>query len=509
VDQPEPVVELRGIEKRFPGTVANRGVHLSVLPGEVHAVVGENGAGKSTLMNVLYGLLRPDAGEIVVRDERVRMASPADAIRLGIGMVHQHVKLADNLTVVENVILGAEPVRGVRLDTARAAADLAALAERYRLPLDPGARVGTLSVGQRQRVEILKVLYRGATILVLDEPTAVLVPHEVAELIGNLRRLASAGLTVIFISHKLDEVLEVADRITVMRAGSTVATVRPTEITARDLARLMVGADLPAGLPRTSAVRPEVALELESVGVARPGHAATLDGVSLRVRRGEVLGVAGVEGNGQAELVEVVLGLIRPATGAVRIDGRDAAGLDPAARRRAGLAYIAQDRQREGLLLEAPLWENRVLGYQRMAPNSRGPWLTPAASRADTVRIVAEAGVRTPSIDVAATALSGGNQQKLIVGRELAGSPRLLLAAHPTRGVDVGAQAAIWERLGRARDDGLATLLISSDLGELVALSDRIVVMLRGRIVAELAVEDATPEALAAAMTGAPGAPAI
>jgi general nucleoside transport system ATP-binding protein len=507
VDQPQPVVELRGIEKRFPGTVANRGAHLAVMPGEVHAVVGENGAGKTTLMNVLYGLLRPDAGEVVVRGTPVRIASPADAIRLGIGMVHQHVKLADNLTVVENVILGAEPVNGVRLDVRRASADLAALADRYRLPLDPGARVDTLSVGQRQRVEILKVLYRGATILVLDEPTAVLVPHEVAELIGNLRRLAATGLTVIFISHKLDEVLEVADRITVMRAGATVATVRPAEVTAHELARLMVGADLPAGRPRASAVRPEVALELDSVRVTHPGRPASLDAVSLRVRRSEILGVAGVEGNGQAELIEVVLGLLRPNGGSVRIDGRDAARLDAAARRRAGLAYIAADRQREGLLLEAPLWENRVLGYQRTAPNSRGPWLTPGASRADTARIIAEADVRTPSIDVAATALSGGNQQKLIVGRELAGSPRLLVAAHPTRGVDVGAQAAIWERLGRARDDGLAILLVSSDLAELAALSDRIVVLLRGRIVAEMAAPDATPDVLAAAMTGAAGAP--
>jgi simple sugar transport system ATP-binding protein len=501
-----PVIELRGIEKRFPGVVANHDVHLSALPGEVHAIVGENGAGKSTLMNVLYGLQRPDRGEIVVRGEAVRMASPADAIRLGIGMVHQHQKLADNLSVVENVIIGAEPRSGVTLDLDRAARDLGAIAERYGLPIDPRARVESLGVGLRQRVEILKVLYRGAGILVLDEPTAVLVPREVDELIGNLRRLASEGLVVIFISHKLDEVLAVADRITVMRAGTTVATVLPTEVTARELARLMVGADLPEGRPRTSAIRDEVALEVEALGLVVDDGIVRLRDVSLRVRRGEIVGVAGVEGNGQGDLVEAILGLVAPTSGVIRIAGLDITRTGPGARRRMGVAHIPQDRQREGLLLDAPLWENRILGYQHTAPNSRGPWLTTGAARADTRRIVAESDVRTPSIDVAASALSGGNQQKLIVGRELSGSPRLLLAAHPTRGVDVGAQAAIWARLGVARDEGLAVLLVSADLGELVALSDRIVVMLRGRIVAEFTAGAATIEALGAAMTGAPAA---
>jgi general nucleoside transport system ATP-binding protein len=504
VDEPAPVIELRGIEKRFPGVVANHDVNLSVRAGEVHAVVGENGAGKSTLMNVLYGMQRPDAGEVLVRGVRAGIGSPADAIRLGIGMVHQHFQLADNLSVVENVIIGAEPVRGAVLDIATAARELTAIADQYRLPLDPMARVDTLTVGQRQRVEILKVLYRGARILILDEPTSVLAPREVDELIGNLRRLAAEGLTVIFISHKLDEVLRVSDRITVMRAGATVATVLPAETSPHELARLMVGADLPEGTTRISAIRDAIALELRDVSLVRRDGTGALDRVSLSVRRGEVVGVAGVEGNGQGDLIDVILGLRQPDGGSIRLDGREATSMSPAARRAEGLAYIPQDRQREGLLLDAPLWENRILGHQRMAPNSRGPWLTPGGARADTRRIVAESDVRTPSIDVSASALSGGNQQKLIVGRELSGSPRLLIAAHPTRGVDVGAQAAIWARLGRARDDGLAVLLVSSDLGELIALSDRIVVMLRGRIMAELTASAATLEALGAAMTGAP-----
>ena len=366
-----PVIELRGIEKRFPGVVANHDVHLSALPGEVHAIVGENGAGKSTLMNVLYGLQRPDRGEIVVRGEAVRMASPADAIRLGIGMVHQHQKLADNLSVVENVIIGAEPRAGITLDLDRAARDLGAIAERYGLPIDPRALVETLGVGLRQRVEILKVLYRGASILVLDEPTAVLVPREVDELIGNLRRLASEGLVVIFISHKLDEVLAVADRITVMRAGTTVATVLPTEVTAHELAGLMVGADLPEGRPRTSAIRDEVALEVEALGLVLDDGTVRLRDVSLRVRRGEIVGVAGVGGNGQGDLVEAILGLVAPTSGVIasrvvtsRGQARGHGG--------AGVAHIPQDRQREGLLLEHPCGRTGSSATRHRA-NSRGP----------------------------------------------------------------------------------------------------------------------------------------
>jgi simple sugar transport system ATP-binding protein len=507
IDEPRPVIELRGITKRFPGVLANADVDLDVRAGEVHAIVGENGAGKTTLVRILYGLVEPDAGRILVDGQPVRLRSPADAIRLGIGMVHQHARLADNLTVAENVVVGAEPVRGGRLDHARAARDLAELAAGSGLAVDPGARVERLSVGERQRIELLKVLYRSARILVLDEPTAVLAPGEVRDLVAGLRALAALGLAVVFISHKLDEVLEVADRITVMRGGRVVASTTPGETDGRALARLMTGTDLPAVVPRTAPVRDrEIRLALEHLELASDGHGPGLHAFDLHIRSGEVVGVAGIEGNGQAELFDVVLGLRRPDTGRVLIDGAEATEWPTAGRRRAGLACIAADRQREGLLLEAPLWENAILGHQHAPAVRRGPWLLPGRARALARSLRDEADVRTPSIEVPASALSGGNQQKLVVGRELGAAPRSLLAAHPTRGVDVGAQAAIWTRLGRARDGGLAVLLLSSDLGELLALADRIVVLLRGRIVAEFAAAEATPELLGQAMTGvAPG----
>jgi simple sugar transport system ATP-binding protein len=498
-----PIIELRGITKRFPGVLANAEIDLDVRPGEVHAIVGENGAGKSTLMRILYGLAQPDAGSICVDGRAVRLHSPADAIRLGIGMVHQHARLADNLTVAENVVIGAEPGRVGLLDSSRAAQAIAALAARSGLAVDPDARVERLSVGERQRVELLKVLYRSARILILDEPTAVLAPGEVRDLMASLRALAAGGFAVVFISHKLDEVLAVADRITVMRAGRVVATTTPGTTDGPALARLMTGTDLPAVVPRSSPVREdEVRLMLDHLDLVSDGHGPGLHDLHLRVRRGEVVGVAGIEGNGQAELFDVVLGLRRPDAGRVLLDGAVATGWSTADRRRAGLACVVADRQREGLLLDAPLWENAILGHQHGPGVSRGPWLRPGRARAQAQLLRAMADVRTPSIDVSAAALSGGNQQKLIVGRELQSAPRVLLAANPTRGVDVGAQAAIWKRLGRARDEGLAVLLLSTDLAELLALSDRVVVLLRGRIVAELAAADATPDLLGAAMTG-------
>ncbi|MFG1926644.1 ABC transporter ATP-binding protein [Cryptosporangium sp. NPDC048952] len=501
-ETPAPAVELRGITKRFPGVVANSDVNLSANRGEVHAIVGENGAGKSTLMKTLYGLHKPDEGEIVIDGTPITFSSPSDAIKAGVGMVHQHFMLADNLTVLENIVLGSEPTRFGFLDRRRARTKVQELAASYHLDVDPDALVEELGVGDRQRVEILKVLYRGARILILDEPTAVLVPQEVDELFGNLRELKAEGLTVLFISHKLDEVRAVADRITVIRRGTTVRTVLPTEVTARDLAQLMVGSELPEPELRGSTVTDRPVLTTEKLTVLTATGRPVVDGVDLTLHAGEVVGLAGVEGNGQAELVEAIMGM-RESTGVVRLGEQDISAWGTRQRREAGIGYIPEDRHRHGLLLDAPLWENRILGHQTQKPNARGPFVDRKGARDDTERIVREYDVRTPSVDVTASSLSGGNQQKLIIGREMSHEPKALIAAHPTRGVDVGAQAAIWDELRRARAAGLATLLISADLDELIGMSDTLYVILRGRIVAQVDPHNVTPEELGAAMTGA------
>ena len=505
-DSTATAVELRGITKRFPGVVANSDVHIAVRGGTVHALVGENGAGKSTLMKILYGMQRPDEGTVLVGGREVSFSTPGDAIAAGIGMVHQHFMLADNLTVLENVVLGAEPGTFGRLDVRAARRGIKRISDAYGLGVQPDRLVSELGVGDRQRIEILKVLYRGARILILDEPTAVLVPQEVDELFANLRELKAEGITVLFISHKLDEVLAVADEITVIRRGTTVATVRPDEVTPRRLAELMVGGELPSPATHESTVREQVVLAVEGLTARSPDGRAVLDDVTLTVHAGEVVGIAGVEGNGQAELIESVIGLRPDSTGRVVLAGRDITALDTRTRREAGVGVIPEDRQRQGLLLEAPLWENRILGHQTRPPNVSGVWINRDGARADTERIVREYDVRTPGIDVVASALSGGNQQKFIVGREMSGDPVLLLAAHPTRGVDVGAQAAIWDHLRAARAQGLAVLLVSADLDELIGLSDTIKVILRGRLVATADPRSVTPEELGSAMTGASAA---
>ncbi len=496
-------VELIGITKRFPGVVANRDVNLRVARGTVHAVVGENGAGKSTLMKTLYGMHRPDEGTIAIEGEQVVLHSPADAIARGVGMVHQHFMLADNFTVLENVVLGAEPRKGLGLDREFARQKIREIGARYGLEVDPDALVERLGVGDRQRVEIIKVLYRGARTLVLDEPTAVLVPQEVDELFHALEELKSQGLSIIFISHKLDEVLSVADDITVMRRGTTVATVDPKQVTSRQLAELMVGSELPSPQTSESTVTDRPVLEVTDLGLVDDDGRQLLEGIGFTIHAGEVLGIAGVEGNGQAELVEAIMGMRPASTGQIRLSGEDMTSWSTRRRREAGCGFIPEDRQRHGLLVASSLWENRVLGHQTRAPNRRGLLINRSGARADTRRIVREYDVRTPSIDVLASALSGGNQQKLIVGREMSGAPKLLIAAHPTRGVDVGAQAAIWDLLRAARAEGLAVLLISADLDELIGLSDTLTVILRGRLVADVDPSDVTPEQLGSAMTGA------
>ncbi|WP_306327049.1 ABC transporter ATP-binding protein [Streptomyces venezuelae] len=521
-----PAVELHGITKRFPGVVANKDIAITVRKGTVHALIGENGAGKSTLMKILYGMQKPDEGTIAVDGQQVTFASPGDAIARGIGMVHQHFMLADNLTVLENVVLGGEKLYGIG---AKARRKIQEISDAYGLGVRPDALVEDLGVADRQRVEILKVLYRGAKILILDEPTAVLVPQEVDALFDNLRELKSEGLTVIFISHKLGEVLKVADDITVIRRGTTVGTADPRTATTKQLAELMVGSELPSPETRESTVTDVPMLKVEHLTLVESGAAGApltsaappdpaktvvvleetaagrklLDDISLTIHKGEILGIAGVEGNGQTELIETLMGMATPDSGVITLDGVDISKVSVRKRREGGIGYIPEDRHRHGLLLEAPLWENRILGHVTEAPNSKRGVLDPKAARKDTERIVREYDVRTPGIDVTAASLSGGNQQKLIVGREMSHAPKFLIAAHPTRGVDVGAQAQIWDAIRDARREGLAVLLISADLDELIGLSDTLRVMYRGRLVADADPATITPEELGSAMTGA------
>lgn len=497
-------MELRGITKRFPGVVANHDIDITVRRGTVHALVGENGAGKSTLMKILYGMQKPDEGTITIDGERVTFHDPGDAIARGIGMVHQHFMLADNLTVLENVVLGSEKLYGIG---GKARAKIKEISDAYGLGVRPDVLVEDLGVADRQRVEILKVLFRGARTLILDEPTAVLVPQEVDALFDNLRELKAEGLTVIFISHKLGEVLSVADEITVIRRGTTVGSADPRTTTPKQLAELMVGSELPSPETRESTVTDVPMLTIDGLHLSETDlegiERVVLDQISFTIHKGEVLGIAGVEGNGQAELVEAIMGILPPDAGRIGLDGDEITHRPTRKRREGGIGYIPEDRHRHGLLLEAPLWENRILGHVTERPNSKGGFLDPAAARRDTERIVREYDVRTPGIEVTAASLSGGNQQKLIVGREMSHRPKLLIAAHPTRGVDVGAQAQIWDQIREARREGLAVLLISADLDELIGLSDTLRVMYRGRLVADADPATITPEELGSAMTGA------
>jgi simple sugar transport system ATP-binding protein len=495
-------VELRHISKRFPGVIANKDVSLKVETGTVHALIGENGAGKSTVMKILYGMQRPDNGEILVNGKEVNFKTPNDAIDAGIGMVHQHFMLADNFTVLENIILGSEPKHGATIDFAAARKKIVEMAAQYGLEINPDVLVEELGVGQRQRVEILKVLFRGANILIFDEPTAVLVPQEVDDLFKALEGLRAQGMAVIFISHKLDEVLRVADDVTVVRQGSTVAEVKSKDVTARQLAELMVGSELPKPSTLGHTRREEITLALKSVSVPAAGSRDLISNITFNLHAGEVVGIAGVEGNGQAELVEAIMGL-RDYTGSIEFQGSSIDALSVAHRHDLGIGLIPEDRQRQSLMMTSPLWENRILGHQRGKPVMRGFVIDKKATIESTRTIMQEFDVRAPGPDTLAAALSGGNQQKFIVGREMSKAPALLVASHPTRGVDVGAQAAIWDVLRKAREKGMAVVLISADLEELIGMSDRLLVMLRGTITAELDPAKTTPEQLGSAMTGA------
>jgi ABC-type uncharacterized transport system ATPase subunit len=473
-----PLVVMEGVSKRFPGVLANDEVTIDLREGEVHALIGENGAGKSTLMRVLYGLYPPDGGTIRVRGEVVKIASPRDAIALGIGMVHQHFVLVDPFTVAENVILGDEG--GPILHTETAEQKVAELAEAYGFEIDPAAPVEDLSVGEEQRVEILKALFRGVDILILDEPTAVLTPAETKELFENLRKLREDGKTIVFISHKLDEVLAIADRITVLRRGAVVGETTPAETNKAKLAEMMVGRPV---LFRLDKPQVEVGGTVLRVDDLRGGR---LQGLSLEVRAGEIVGVAGVEGNGQRELADSIMGLRPLEGGAISLDGLDLQEMSTQEIRNSGVAFVPEDRHDQGLVLDMTIWENTVIGRHDDAEfSSRRGVLFIKKMKELAARLIAQFDVRTRSIESTARTLSGGNQQKLILARELETDPKLLLAAQPTRGLDVGAIEFVWSQILEQKAEGRAVLLISAELDEIYALSDRIVTLYEGRITGE------------------------
>jgi simple sugar transport system ATP-binding protein len=495
-------LEVRNITKRFPGVVANDNVSLELRKGEILALLGENGAGKSTLMNVIYGLYTPEEGEIYIDGERVVIESPNDAIARGIGMVHQHFMLVPVFTVAENIVLGSEITKGPTLDMRTAHQKIRRLSEEFGLRVDPGAVVENLSVGVQQRVEIVKALYRNANILVLDEPTAVLTPQEAEDLFRIMRQLTERGVSIIFITHKLKEVLAVADRIAVMRRGRVVGNTTPAETDEQGLASMMVGRDVVLEVSKGEAQPAEVVLDVKNLTVHDERHVPAVKDVSFQVRAGEVLGIAGVQGNGQTELVEALTGLRAAHSGSVQLGDVQLPFGDPRFLIEHGLAHIPEDRQKHGLVMAYSVADNMVLCNYYRRPFARGLQRRDEPIMEQATRLIEEFDVRTPSPNTPARNLSGGNQQKVIVARELSRPVRLVIASQPTRGLDVGSIEFIHGRIIEQRDEGIGVLLVSAELDEILALSDRIAVMYHGQIVATLPASEATREELGLLMAG-------
>jgi general nucleoside transport system ATP-binding protein len=498
----QTVVEMRGITKRFPGIVANDNINLVVKKGEIHALLGENGAGKSTLMNILFGLYQPDEGEILINGKPVHITSPNVANELGIGMVHQHFMLVETFTVTENIVLGNEPKNGLQIDIRRAVKEVEELSRKYGLKVDPTAKIADISVGMQQRVEILKTLYRGADILIFDEPTAVLTPQEIQELIEIMHNLVKEGKTIILITHKLKEIMAVCDAVTIIRRGKVIDSVAVKDTNPDELAAKMVGREVTFKVDKQPPQPKEVILSVENVTAMGNRGVNALNGISFEVRAGEILGIAGVDGNGQSELIEVLTGLRKASGGRILLKGQDITNRLPREISEAGLSHIPEDRHKRGLVLDFTMSENMVLETYFHPRFNKNGFLDYAAIDKHASRLIEEFDVRTPSIHTKARALSGGNQQKAIIAREVDKDPDLLIAAQPTRGLDVGAIEFIHKRLVEQRDKGKAVLLISLELDEVINVSDRIAVIYEGQIVGIVDAKSTTEQELGLMMSG-------
>lgn len=496
------VIEMLNIRKEFPGIVANDNITLQLKPGEIHVLLGENGAGKSTLMNVLFGLYQPEKGEIKVKGKPVRITDPNIANDLGIGMVHQHFMLVDRFTVTENIILGKETTKGGKIDIKKAEKEVREISERYGLAVDPQAKISDISVGMQQRVEILKTLYRGAEILIFDEPTAVLTPQEIKELIQIMKTLIQEGKSIILITHKLKEIMEVCDRVTVIRKGVGIGTVNVTETNPNELASLMVGREVTFKTDKTASKPQEQVLEIHDLNVKDSRGLGVVNNLNLNVRAGEIVGIAGVDGNGQSELIEAITGLRKSESGSIKLNGKEIVNMSPRKVTETGVGHIPQDRHKHGLVLDFPIGENMVLQTYYKVPFSKKGVLNFKEIYSKATKLIKEFDVRTPSEYTLARALSGGNQQKAIIGREIDRNPDLLIAAQPTRGLDVGAIEYIHKRLIEQRDQGKAVLLISFELDEIMNVSDRIAVIYEGEIVAVVDPKQTTEQELGLLMAG-------